>query len=83
MKLNVRAFAFACSLIWGLLILLVTWWVIFFDGASGEITWLGRIYRGYSLSPLGSLVGLLWALVDGLVFGALLAWLYNRFARQA
>jgi len=41
---------------------------------------LGRIYRGYSLSPIGSVVGLVWAFFDGLVGGAIFAWLYNRFA---
>ena len=80
MKLNVKAFAFACSILWGLAIFLVTWWVILLDGAHGEITWLGHIYRGYNISATGSLIGLLWGLVDGLIGGAVLAWLYNRFA---
>lgn len=80
MKLDTKAFAVACGLIWGLGLFLATWWVIGFDGATGEITWIGRIYRGYRLTPLGSLIGLAWALPDGALFGALLAWLYNTLA---
>lgn len=80
MKLNVKAFALACSLLWGLGLFLFTWWVIAFDGATGEATLIGRLYRGYTISPLGSLIGLGWALGDGLIGGALFAWLYNCLA---
>lgn len=77
MRLNVKAFALTCGLVWGLGLFVLTWWVIAFDGATGEVTLLGRIYRGYSLSPTGSVIGLVWALLDGLIGGAIFAWLYN------
>lgn len=48
-----------------------------FDGATGEELFIGRIYRGYTVSPTGSLIGLAWALVDGSIGGAIFAWLYN------
>ncbi len=86
MKLNVKAFALTCGLVWGLGILALTWWIIAFDGATGEVPFLGRIYRGYSVTPLGSFIGLVWGLVDGAIGGAIFAWLYNliadRTARQ-
>jgi hypothetical protein len=78
MKLNVRAFGLACALVWGLGVFFLTWWIIAFDGATHDVTILGRLYRGYDISPVGSLIGLAWALPDGFVGGALLAWLYNR-----
>jgi hypothetical protein len=77
MKLNVRAFALAFSLWWGLAVFLLTWWLIFLSGSTGEITFLGRLYVGYEVSPLGSVIGLAWGLLDGLIGGALFAWLYN------
>lgn len=77
MRLDVKAFALACGIGWGLGLFLLTWWIIALDGASGEPTFIARMYRGYSLSPVGSLVGLAWALLDGLVCGAIFAWLYN------
>lgn len=77
MKLNVKAFALAFGLIWGFGLFFLTWWIIAFDGATRDITLIGRLYRGYNISPLGSFIGLLWALIDGAVGGAIFAWLYN------
>lgn len=77
MKLNVKAFTLAFSLFWGLGLFFLTWWIIAFDGATGEITWIGRVYRGYSISPAGSFIGLAWALIDGAIGGFIFAWLYN------
>lgn len=86
MKLNVKAFALAASLMWGISLFLLTWWVIIFEGASGTKTVLAVVYRGYCISPVGSLIGLAWGLVDGLIVGAIFAWLYNliasRFSKQ-
>jgi hypothetical protein len=81
MKLNVSAFALACGIIWGLGLFALTWWIIAFDGSTHEITLIGRIYRGYDISPLGSLVGLVWGFFDALIGGAIFAWLYNRLSR--
>jgi hypothetical protein len=78
MKLNVKAFALTCGLVWGLGLFCLTWWIIAFDGVSADPTFVGRIYRGYSLTPAGSFIGLLWALADGFVGGLVFAWLYNR-----
>jgi hypothetical protein len=48
-----------------------------FDGPSIDPTWIGHIYRGYSLTFSGSLIGAVWAFCDGLVGGAVFAWLYD------
>lgn len=77
MRLNVKALALTCGLVWGLGLFALTWWIIAFDGATGEITFIGRIYRGYDISPVGSIIGLVWGLIDGLIGGAIFAWLYN------
>jgi hypothetical protein len=82
MKLNVKAFALTCGLIWGVGLFFLTWWIIAFEGATGEVTFIGRLYRGYTISPTGSVVGLMWALVDGSVGGAIFAWLYNVIAAR-
>jgi len=34
------------------------------------------------MSPLGSLIGLVWGFVDGLIGGAIFAWLYNLLAAR-
>ncbi len=82
MSLNVKAFALAFAIWWGVGVFLLTWWVIAFSGASAGPTFLGRIYFGYEVTPLGSLIGLAWGLVDGLIAGAIFAWLYNIIAAR-
>ena len=77
MRLNVKAFALTCGLVWGLGLFLLTWWIIAFEGSTKEITLIGQVYRGFNISPLGSVIGLIWALVDGTIGGAIFAWLYN------
>lgn len=77
MRLNVKALALTSGLVWGLGLFALTWWIIAFEGATGEITFIGRIYRGYDISPVGSIIGLVWGLIDGLIGGAIFAWLYN------
>jgi hypothetical protein len=80
MKLNIKAFALTCGILWGLGLLFLTWWFIAFDGATGEPTLIGKLYRGYTISPIGSVVGLVYAFFDGLIGGTLFAWLYNKIA---
>lgn len=77
MKLSVRAFSLAVGLIWGIGLFLMTWWIIAFEGATGKPTLIGMVYRGYTISPLGSVMGLVWGVLDGLIGGAIFAWLYN------
>ncbi|MHC4907534.1 MAG: hypothetical protein ACYTBW_04670 [Planctomycetota bacterium] len=49
MRLNIKAFALACGLIWGF---------------------------------VGSLVGMVWGLVDAGIGGAIFAWLYNLMSKK-
>lgn len=81
MKLNVLALGLACGLIWGLGLFIITWWIIAFDGPQpGETLVLGRIYRGYELTTIGSIIGLAWGFFDGFIGGVIFAWLYNLLA---
>lgn len=82
MKLNVKAMALAFGLLWGLGLFVITWWIIAFEGATSDPTTLGLVYRGYNISPMGSVIGLIWGFFDALICGALIAWLYNVFAAR-
>ncbi len=80
MKLNIKAFALACGLMWGFCVFFLPWWIMMFEGKTGAVPFLGHLYRGYNVSPLGSVIGLIWAFFDGLIGGAIFAWLYNKLA---
>lgn len=83
MKLDIKACALASGLLWGLGLFCLTWWIIAFDGSTGEVTIIGRLYRGYAITPIGSMIGLVWGFCDGLIGGALFAWLYNRLVARS
>jgi hypothetical protein len=38
----------------------------------------GSIYPGYSISPGGSFLGLIYGFLDGFIAGAVIAWIYNK-----
>jgi hypothetical protein len=83
MKLDVKALALTSGLVWGAGVFLLTLWIIAFDGpapADAEPPFLGLLYRGYRLTYAGSLIGGVWAFADGLLGGAVFAWLYNKLA---
>ncbi len=78
MRLNVKACAFAGAVLWGLGLLLITWWLILFGEANEETANLiSQVYIGYSISAGGSLIGFFYGFVDGLFGGFFFAWLYN------
>lgn len=80
-KLNVWALALTSGLCMGLGLFFITWWIILFDGTASGPIWISRIYRGYSVTPGGSVIGLIWAFCDWFVGGAIFAWLYNLIAK--
>ncbi len=80
MRLNIKAFAAACSVVWGVAMFLLSWCLYLWGSKKKEIPLLSQIYRGFDATPIGSLFGILWGLADGLLGGASLAWLYNRLA---
>lgn len=82
MKLDVKAFALACGLVWGLGVFLLTWWIMAFEGTTHDLMLIGHIYRGYDISPGGSLIGLVWGVADGVIGGAVFAWLYNSISKS-
>jgi hypothetical protein len=77
MKLNVKAFAIACGLIWGGCALVFGLWASFFAPAAGVVDFLGQFYIGYAAGFVGAIIGLVWGFIDAAIGGLILAWLYN------
>ena len=77
--MNVKAFALAAGLLWGLL-LFVTTLVETACGAGHTLNVLGVFYIGYTVSYLGSFVALVYGFVSGALIVAAFSWLYNRCA---
>ncbi len=77
MKLKVWSFGFAIGLVWGLVVFLATV-ISLLKGGGGTLSLLAVYYLGYKVTWLGSLVGLVWGFVNGLVAGIVVALIYNR-----
>ena len=85
MHLNVKAMALAFGLLWGAAVLLVGLANMIWPGyGQAFLDLCASIYPGYSPgSGIGSvIVGALYGLVDGIIGGAVLAWLYNLCAAR-
>ena len=80
MRLNAKAFALTCGVFWGVTILFCTWWLLLFGFEGTLMRQLDHFYFGYSVTPLGGIIGGVWGLLDGFVGGFVFAWLYNRFS---
>jgi hypothetical protein len=83
MKLDIRAFGLALGILWGASL-------IFFgllamaapDYCSDFVRAIGSKYIGYAASFSGSIIGGIWGFIDAGIGGLILAWLYNKLARQ-
>lgn len=53
-----------------------------FNWGTALVTPLASLYIGYSASIAGAVIGAIWAFFDGFVAGAVIAWIYNRVAKQ-
>ena len=83
MKLNVKAFALAGGLVWGFNWFGLTWWYIATKGITHEkIAFVSDTYVGFTVSPLGSLVALVYGFLDGFLIGLLVAWIYNKIVSR-
>jgi hypothetical protein len=71
------------GLLFGLGLFFATIWLVFKGGPRPgvHLMLLGQYFPGYSVTILGSLIGFVYAFAIGFVTGALLGFLYNKFAK--
>lgn len=81
MKIKPLAFGTALGIVWGVSVFLTTW-LSYYTG-YGKLfleVLVQSIYPFYTITPLGSFIGLIGGFIDGLVSGALIIWIYNRLS---
>jgi ABC-type phosphate transport system permease subunit len=86
MRLNVTALAVAAGVLWGAVILITAVAHAIWPPYGGAfLEMAASLYPGYEASAgVGPvIVGTLYGLVDGAIFGAILAWLYNLAADRS
>ena len=85
MKLSIKALAVTAGVLWAAVLLLVGAANLIWSGYGvAFLQLMDSIYPGYHASgSLGDLiVGVLYALLDGIICGLVFGWLYNLFARR-
>jgi hypothetical protein len=84
MKLSIKGLALTSAILWGITMLgmglaNLVW------GSYGQqfLQMMTSVYPGYHAirSVSGVIVGTVYGFVDGLIGGAVFAWLYNQFAK--
>lgn len=85
MKLNVKGMALTGAIVWGVLAMFLTGLANLIWPNYGRVFLevMASVYPGYhATGSFGDMiVGSLYGVVDGAIAGAVIAWLYNRFAQ--
>lgn len=81
MKLNKKAFGLASGILWGLIVLAATFWVMV-KGGGETLILLQQFYFGYSVSFGGAILGFIYGFINGFIFGWIFAWLHNLFVKE-
>ncbi len=78
--LNKNAFGLACGLVGGLALFLLTVYLVLIHHGGETVIKLNQIYWGYSITFVGSFLGLIYGFVDGYLAAWFIALFYNAFA---
>ena len=83
MKLNIKALALASAILWGLAMLVMGLANLIWGSYGQFLQMMSSVYPGYHATRTIAevIVGTLYGAGDGLVGGAVFAWLYNQFAK--
>ncbi|HXZ31032.1 MAG TPA: bacteriophage holin [Terriglobales bacterium] len=86
MRLNTKALAIACGILWGAVMFYVSLANLIW-GSYGQqcLQVMSSVYPGYhaTRNVAQVIVGTLYGVVDGFFGGLIFAWLYNRFTATA
>ncbi len=79
-KLQPLAFGVAIGVLWAIYVFFAAIFAMY-EWGTAMVSALGSFYIGYGPTVLGAIIGAIWAFVDGLVAGAIVAWIYNAIAK--
>ncbi|MBU2565997.1 membrane-associated protein [Patescibacteria group bacterium] len=80
-KLDIKAFAIAAGISWGIYMLFLGWIAV--DGyAAGIVHIIGSAYIGFKPGFVGGIIGGIFGFFDGAVGGAIIALIYNSLLKK-
>lgn len=82
MKLKPIALGIALGTVWGGSLFITTWLSYYTGYGKLFLEVLAQsIYPGYTITPAGSILGLIYGFFDGLISATLIGWIYNTIVR--
>ena len=80
LTLSGHVLGFVLGILFSLVIFTATNWLVIKGGSvvGPHLSLLGQYFIGYSVTFVGSLVGVLYAFVFGYISGLIIAWIYNQ-----
>ena len=81
MKLNLKAFALAGGILWGASMFILTWLNMWNYGNIDALNMVKSYYIGYSVTPIGSLIGAVYGFFDAGIGCGIFALIYNKLTK--
>jgi hypothetical protein len=87
LRLNAKVLGLVLGILCGGVVFVMTMWLVIKGGPVNEagvrvvgphLKLLGQFFIGYTVSPLGSVIGFAYGFAVGTICGSLLGWIYNR-----
>ncbi len=81
MRIKPLALGLSLGIVWGSALFITTWFCYLTGYGKLLLDVLAAsIYPGYTISPLGSVLGFVYGFIDLTIMGIIVGWLYNRIA---
>lgn len=77
MPLNAKSFGLTAGIMWGICLMVMTLLSLSMDYATDLLNALAKLYPGYSVSPFGAIIGLVYGFLDCFIGLYIFALLYN------
>lgn len=81
-ELNPKSFALAGGILWAACILITTLISSYTGYAADFLSVVESVYPGYTITPVGSIIGAIYAFIDMFIGMYILIWLYNYFEKR-
>ncbi len=83
LKLKPVAVGLSLGFVWGGALFITTWLSYFTGYGKLFLEALAvSLYPGYTISPIGSIIGFLYGFIDLLILGTIVGWVYNKIAKE-
>ncbi len=80
MKLNVGKFGLAGGIVWGVSLFVMVFISMWTGWAQQFLNLVADVYPGFSITPAGAVIGLIWGFFDCFIGFSIFAWLYNKLS---